>query len=246
MGIHKYSTPIFLVTLLVGVVSGGLLIATTGAKSQFVPVGVGIVFGFILIGAFVAFGWPTASRIIVRVSGDPAEATIQDMKWGRYRIETGSGASSSVSHQEVILQLEVQPPAGQSYQTEDRLLANTSDLMRLQPGCKVQVRIDRLNAKHVVVLPATVTVPLTAPTHVRARAAMADFAAQLRNRPAGQPVTSEEIAEFYKARGLTASTTPADPPDPAEKLRTLKQLLDDGLITPKEYEQKKADILSKF
>lgn len=57
-----------------------------------------------------------------------------------------------------------------------------------------------------------------------------------------QPPRSERLAHSLSH----AAQPPADGPGPVETLRQLKELLDAGLITPEDYEGKKAEVLSRM
>ena len=144
--------------------------------------------------------------------------------------------------QKIILKLEVHPSNGAPYIAEDRFMAKSMDVMRLNEGCDVQVSVARNHPKWVVCLPETVTASPNAPVQARASLAMADFAEQVSRGGSTDP---QQVMEALRARGVRTSTLAA-PDDPKAKLEKLKEMLTEGLITQKEYEAKKAEILSKF
>ena len=51
-------------------------------------------------------------------------------------------------------------------------------------------------------------------------------------------------AVLFNALAGTAAPPPAQPADPAARLRTLKELLDTGLISQAEYDAKRSEIIS--
>lgn len=61
---------------------------------------------------------------------------------------------------------------------------------------------------------------------------------------------AKDYVEALRAGALPASSparqAETSPSDPVQRMKQLKQMLDDGLITAQEYEAKKADILSRL
>lgn len=243
----------------------------------------GIVFVTVLIILF-AVGYQPLMRAIIKSSGTPARARILEQKVGKWVMTNGSNYNQSISRQQITLKLEVHPTDAMPYICEDRFMAKPEEMMRLTPGCDVQVMISQNNPQRVVCLPETVTASADAPADSRANVALAGIVEQAMH---GTAPTSEDVLEALKSRGFQTtiitsnfgSLTPdqqrkvedalklvgqnpgmahivdikgvktnvvTHSSDPKETLEKLKQMLDSGLITSQEYEDKKKEILDRM
>jgi hypothetical protein len=198
--------------------------------------------GAIALLVFLFFGLPPLLRYYVRSTGQPAKATILQIRFGRWTVHSGGEHSQNVSAQQVILRLEVHPPNDAPYIAEDKFMAKALDLMRLNEGCEIQVFIARNNPKRVVCLPNTVTAASNAPVAARAGLAMASFAEQASR---GGLVGAEQVLEALRAQGIQPAPPVAED-DPQVKIEKLKDMLNSALITQAEFESKKKEILARM
>ena len=201
----------------------------------------GLISGIVLL-VLLIFGLPPLLRYYVKSTGEPAKATILEKRFGRWIMYSGSEYSRNVSAQQVILKLEVHPTNGMLYIAEDKFMAKAMDLLRLNVGCDIQVRIARNNPKRVVCLPNTVVASSNAPVQARAGLAVANFAEQVSR---GGLAGAEQVREALQAQGIQA-VLPITQDDPKAKIEKLKDMLDSGLITQQEFETKKREILAKM
>lgn len=233
---------------------------------------------------FFAFGYQPMVREIIKSTGTPARARILEQKYGNLIITNGSNYNQSINRQKVTLKLEVHPTDAMPFICEDRFLANPEDLMRLSPGCDVQVMIAQNNPHKVVCLPETVTASADAPAGARANVALADIVEQAVQ---GVAPSTDQVLEALKTQGFQTSFTTSNfgsltpdqqrrvedalkhlgqnpgmaqvvdikgiktnvvthSSDPKETLEKLKEMLDSGLITSQEYEDKKKEILDRM
>ncbi len=202
-----------------------------------------LIIGVVLLILFLIYGVPFLIRTYVKSTGELADATIIDFRSGRGAVYSGSEYNHQLVAQKIILKLEVHPKNGAPYVTEDRFMAKAMDLMKLRPGCNIQVRVAAGNPKRVVCLPETVTASASAPVEARASVAIANLVANAKNNGSG--MSPEDVMKAFQAQGIR-SRPMTTPDDPKAKLEQLKEMLNSGLITQQEFEAKKAEILSKM
>ena len=234
----------------------------------FMVVGILLLVGLTM---FFIYGLEPLKRSILKSSGQPATAKIIGKQFGRWVTYSGSEYSSSVSSQQIILKLEVHPPAGVAYIAQDKFMAKAMDLMRLNEGCMIQVYIDKHNPQRVVCDPKTVTVSANSPAASRAGLAMADLVGQFSQ--GGAVPSTDQVLDALKAQGLNvtppvipanyASMVPPNIPtsyasmvppvipgmgqdDPKTKIEKLNEMLTAGLITQQEFDAKKKEILARM
>jgi hypothetical protein len=211
--------------------------------SQTISLLVWEIIGGIALLVFLIFGLPPLMRYYVKLTGEPARATILEIRFGRWTAYSGSGSSQSVTAQRVILKLEVHPANAMPYTAEDKFMAKAMDLLRLNQGCDLQVRIARHNPKRVVCLPDTLTASSSAPLEARGGLAMANLAEQVSR---GKVAGPQQVLDALGAHGIFPADLPVTPADPKAKIEMLKNMLDSGLITQQEFEDKKKDILARM
>jgi hypothetical protein len=193
----------------------------------------------ILLVVIVIIILPRIRREVIKKSGELANATILEVSYGRGAVYSGGNDNNLVS-QHTILKLEVRPQVGSTYITEDHFMASAMDMMKLRPGCLIQVRVNKDNPQQVVSLPETVTAPANAPLEARANLAIANLIAQ------GGSMSPEDVRKAMENQGIHSRPMPTIQDDPKAKLEKLKEMLNAGLITPQEYETKKVEILARF
>ncbi len=211
-------------------------------ESTWILLLVGGLIAVVVLIMFLIFGLPPLRRYYVRSTGEPATATILEMRLGRWAMYSGGEYSHNVTAQQVILKLEVHPTNGAPYVAEDKFMAKAMDLMRLNEGCDLQVYIARNDPKRVVCVPSSVTASAQAPVAARAGLAMANLAEQASR---GGSTGAQQVLEALRAQGIQA-TPPIAADDPQAKLEKLKSMLNSGLITQAEFESKKKDILARM
>jgi len=193
----------------------------------------------VLLVLFIVFVLPAITRGQIKRTGDLANATILELRYGRGVVYSGSEYNHNVVSQNIILKLEIHPSMGAPYTAEDRFMAKGADLMKLQPGANIQVRVSPRNPQKVACLPETVTAPANSPVAARAGLAMADLLSR------GSSMSPEEVLKAFQEHGIQSRPmTQSD--DPKARLEKLKELLNSGLITQQEYEAKKAEIIAKM
>jgi hypothetical protein len=191
---------------------------------------------------FLFFGLEPSTRYFVRKTGQPARAVILERRYGRWATYTGSEHNASMTSQQVILKLEVHPLNDMPYTAEDKFMAKGLDMLRLSPGCEIQVAIAKNNPKRVVCLPETVSAPADASAQARTGLAMADIAEQVAR---GGSASQEQVLQVLQAHGVQTST-PSPQENTRAKLEELKAMLDAGLIDQSDFDSKKKDLLAKM
>jgi len=129
------------------------------------------------------------------------------------------------------------------YVAEDRFMAKAMDMLRLNAGCDIQVRIARHNHKRIVCLTETLTAPSNAPVEARSGLAMADIAVKVSR---GEVTGTQQMLDALKAQGIFPAEQVVEPGNPKAKIEMLKNMLDNGLITQQEFENKKKEILARM
>lgn len=201
---------------------------------------------FILVGLliFLIFGLNPLIRHTIKSTGIPGTAKILECRFGKWVVYSGSEYNHSVSSQQVILKLEVHPSDGTlAYIAEDKFMAKAIDVMRLIPGCELQVYISRNNPQKVVCDPKTVRASHNAPAQAGIGLAMADIAQRAIQ---GESVSPDQVMDMLRSQGIQTSPPPLVVDDTRSKLEQLKAMLSEGLITQEEFEAKKKDILSRM
>ncbi len=210
----------------------------TATVLQYFAIPIGII-GLLILALFLFFGIPFIMRQSIKATGELANARILEVRYGRGTVYTGGEHSNSVSSQKVILKLEVHPANGNPYVTEDRFMAKAADLLKLKPGCDMQVRFAKGNPSRVVSLPGTISASADAPMAARAGIAIANLVAQ------GKAAKPEEVLRALQEQGIRTRPM-SQPDDPKARLEKLREMLNSGLISQQEFEAKKAEILAKM
>jgi len=181
------------------------------------------------VGFFIALGliifWvygltPIIHRII-KSNGTQARAKILEVRkagWGWY---AGGQYSQSLVFQPIKVKLEVHPNNGAPYIAHDRFNAKPKDYREnIKPGVEMQVAVSSFSPQWVASLPETIVT--TAPAWTNNSSS--------------------------RKHAVKASVNPMQQEDydASEKLEELKDMLDSNLITPQDYEKKKAEILAKM
>ncbi len=208
---------------------------------QFTIVAYGVALLVFLI-LFLIFGLPPLLRWYVKSTGERARAVIKEMHTGRWATYTGAHATGQLSRQQVILKLEVHPNNSPAYLAQDRFMAKAIDLMRFSPGCEMQVARFPGHPTWVVSLPETINASENAPAQARINLAMAKMVEKASH---GGRVDPQAMLKSLQAEGLNVRSMKLSD-DPKTKLEQLKSMLASGLITEKEFESKKAEILSRI
>ena len=189
--------------------------------------------GTLLLILLLSFGMTPLTRWWVRRTGEPAQAVILDCQTRKGAMYSGE---SQLVAQNITLKVEVHPTSGTIYPAEDRFMARAMDLMKLRPGCHLEVRIDRRRPNRVVCLPETVTAPAEAPLDARANLAIAELIASGHTSP-------EDVRRAFETHGVRTQPVPSVE-NPQARLQKLQDMRIAGLITQQEYDAKKAEILS--
>jgi hypothetical protein len=202
-------------------------------------IGIPVLLVAVVVIIILAIAWPYISRALTKTTGEPAEATILEKTMGKRK---AYGSENALTAQEVILKLDVRPTGRAPYQAEIKFMAGVMEDMRLQPGYIVQVKIAKGNPNNIAVLAETSKPGPNASSAARAQVAMANLADQVSH---GGKANAQNVMAAMQAEGVR-SRPMVTPDDPKEKLEKLKEMLTAGLITQKEFETKKAEILSKM
>lgn len=212
---------------------------------------------FVLIALLIVFGIVRRRiRDIDLKSWLPAEATILEVQ------DRGTVNEDIL----VGIKLEVRPPALPPYQTETKEVVPRIQPNRYWPGMVVNVlydpkkpeRVEIESRKSAGIAGSTVSVGTGAiiyqgktysnvddlPREARAKYQQAMSALADKDGD-GVPDILQSSGTVQGSQTFHSDATGSSE-DPAEKLRKLKQMLYDGLITEKEYQEKKAEILSRM
>jgi hypothetical protein len=201
-----------------------------------------------------------SDRLLKR--GKPAVATVLKV-WD-------TGVTVNQLNILVGLLLEVHPPGHPPYQVKTRTLVSRIQPTLYRPGMVVQVRYDPKNPKKVAIegigpragngaaaIPTGMIRAGTAiyqgkaytsvddlPPDARAKYEKAMFALADKDGDGIPDILEGVVGNISVVQAGQSTGVPRT--DPAEKLRKLEEMLDEGLITQQEYEAKKAEILSRM
>ena len=202
----------------------------------------------------------TSDRLLKR--GKPASATVLQV-WD-------TGVTIDEFDIQVGLLLEVRPPGHPPYQVKTKALVPRIQPTLYQPGMVVQVRYDPKKPKKVAIegigprvgsgAAASPTVMMSAgtvnyqgkaytsvddlPPEARAKYEKAMSALADKDGNGIPDILEGVLGNISVVQAGQSTGVPRT--DPAEKLRKLEEMLDEGLITRQEYEAKKAEILSRM
>jgi Short C-terminal domain/Protein of unknown function (DUF3592) len=195
---------------------------------------------FLILALFLIFGVPALIRRNIKATGELANATILDVNCGYSR----GRYSGEFLDQNITLKLEVHPTNGIIFTTKDRFKAEGKYIMNLRAGNTIQVKVSKANPKKVVSLPETAPAFASMSKEGLRGIGMSSLAALTeRGGAAGQRATA--ILEVLEKQGISSQSV-GIVNDPKVELEKLKEMLISGLITQSEFDNKKAEILSRM
>ena len=198
----------------------------------------------LILALFLIFGVPALIRGNIKrnieATGELANATILDVNCGYTR----GRYSGEFLDQNITLKLEVHPTNGVNFTTEDRFKAEGKYIMNLRAGNTIQVKVSKANPKQVVSLPETAPTFASMSKEGLLGIGMSSLAALTeRGGAAGQRATA--ILEVLEKQGISSQPVGIGN-DPKVELEKLKEMLISGLISQSEFDNKKAEILSRM
>lgn len=185
--------------------------------------------------------------------GEPAEATVL-RQW-----DTGTRINGRPVFE---MLLEVRRPGQGAYQVKAKKRAHLLNAWRMGPGMTVAVKVDRADPGRVAIVEPELTPPIYGQT-----LAQVVVNGQTLSRTEGLPPEARQavsramslladadgngVPDAFEGRPAARASEPSSAPttstsDPVKALTDLKAMLDAGLVTPAEYEAKKAEILARM
>ncbi|MGB8648045.1 MAG: SHOCT domain-containing protein [Anaerolineae bacterium] len=252
MQMGKNAGWIMTLIIMLGMGGGFLYLFGGGMEDPFsiparLPIFFGLVFGSVILALVLSFVVPTLSRMYVRSSGVTANATLVSVRASTGAIYSGSEYYGNLLAQNMTLVMDVRPRSGSTYRAEDTLTVSNKYFTSLLPGASLQVKVNPANPKHVVALLDT----LQSPANMAGANMMGTNLGAIVNAVAARSPEAASLLQQAQQAGQVQvldlrGMTRGQPADVAAELKQLKELADAGVITPTDFETKKAELLKRL